>query len=186
MKSPSDKTALQPLPASISGASPPSTLVRRPSPDFQDSQDIRDYLEIVLRHKWLVGTFLVGVFITTLVVSLSMKPVFKASGRLELTLQAPKVTKFEDLLATQLQTKEFMQTQVTLLQSEALARRVIEKLHLTESPAFNPRADKAFKEKDEGLLQKWKNALKELLPSTSDRKAVDPRTPRLTLGKSVQ
>lgn len=139
------------LPAPFSEAGLPATDVHRPLPDFEDSVDLRDYLDVVLRRKWLVLTFLVGVFVTTLVVSLSMKPVFKASGGLELSPQEAKVTKFEDVVATQLQTREFIQTQVKLLQSVSLADRVIEKLDLAEHPIFNS-------DEEPGFLQKWKAA----------------------------
>jgi len=140
------------VPAPVTQGSLPSTEVYQPVPDFEDSVDLRDYLDVILRRKWLVLTFVFGVFVTTLVVSLAMKPVFKASGGLELSPQEAKVTKFEDVVATQLQTREFVQTQVKLLQNESLAQRVIEKLELAEHPLFNSQ-DEA------GIIQQWKQAV---------------------------
>lgn len=144
------------IPAPVSQSGLPSTEVYQPVPDFEDSVDLRDYLDVILRRKWLVLTFVLGVFVTTLVVSLAMKPVFKASGGLELSPQEAKVTKFEDVVATQLQTREFVQTQVKLLQNESLAQRVIERLNLVEHPLFNS-------EEASGFLQQWKQSITEAI-----------------------
>ena len=138
----------------------PAVESRQPVPEFDDSADLRDYLEIVLRRKWLVLTFLLATFVTVLVVSLAMKPVFKAGGKLELSMQMPRVTKFEDLAVSHLQTREFMQTHVKLLQSESLARRVIEKLQLDQHPIFNPAG---AKENDqEGLFHSVRETFKDM------------------------
>ncbi len=140
-------------PVPVDGSRLPSTEFREPVSEFDDSADLRDYLEIVLRRKWLVFTFLLVTFVTVLVVSLAMKPVFKAGGKLELSMQVPKVTKFEDIVASQLQTREFIQTNVKLLQSESLTRRVIEKLQIDRHPIF----DTASARDKDGLLHGvWK------------------------------
>ncbi len=182
-------------PAPVSVTHLPATELRESPPDFEDSADLRDYLEVVLRRKWLVLTFLVGVFITTLVLSLSMQPIFKATGRVELSIRAPKVTKFQDVDAVgQIQTRELMQTHVKLLQSESLARRVMEKLHLEENPAFNAVIAEEKKKAEGGMLQKWrisigeqirsvKSGIKELLQIGSTTE--DPTFARLLLQKSV-
>lgn len=125
------------LPAPSVRGGLPSTEVYRPVPDFMGSADLRDYLDVVLRRKWLVLTVVAVVFVTTLVVSLSMTPVFKARGCLEVSPQEVNVTKFEDVVTTQLQTRDFIQTQVKLLQNESLAQRVGERLNLAEHPLFS-------------------------------------------------
>ena len=148
-----DKISERDLPVSTFGSNLPSVDVRDPIPDFEDSADIRDYLEVILRRKWLVLTFLVGVFLTSLVVSLSMKPVFKANGRIELSPRAPKVTKFEDVQASQVQSREIIQTQVKLLQSSTLAMRVLKRMNML---APSPEGDKP---KTRGLIQRLEKSL---------------------------
>ncbi len=109
-------------------------------PEFEDSADMRDYLEVILRRKWLILSIISISLFTTLVVSYAMKPLYRATGKIELSIQAPKVTKFEDMvmLGSQLQTREFMQTQLKLLKSESLAGRVIDRLQLSANASFNP------------------------------------------------
>lgn len=159
-----------PVPAPVSAAPPPSTEFRDSVPDFDDSADLRDYIDVVLRHKWLILTVVAVVFVTTLIVSLAMKPIFKATGRLELSIRTPKVTKFEELAATQMQTMEFIQTQVKKLQSDSLASRVIEKMHLEENPVFNPSIKRQSEEEEEeskGLVTTIKEAVSNLKNTVS-------------------
>ena len=123
-----------------------SQYVKEPVPEFDDAADIRDYLEIILRRKWLISIIVLISIATTLIVSLAMKPQYKANGKIELTIQSPRVTKFEDMamLGTQIQTREFMQTQLKLLKSETLGDRVIDKLQLEHNPALAPAPDWAI------------------------------------------
>jgi polysaccharide biosynthesis transport protein len=160
MKPESNKGEDRQVTVSFADANLPAVESREPVAEFEDSADLRDYLEIVLRRKWLVLTFLLATFVTVLVVSLSMKPVFKAGGKLELSMQTPKVTKFEDLAVSQLQTREFMHTHVKLLQSESLARRVIEKLQLDQHPIFNPAGAKDNDQ--EGLFHSVRETFKDM------------------------
>lgn len=186
------------LPA-LSRANLPSTELRDQVPDFDDSADLRDYLDMVLRHKWAVLAFLCGVFILVLIVSLSMKPVFKATGKLELSMQTPKVTKFEDLTGTGMspQLREYIQTHVKLLQSLSLADRVMAKLHLEENPVFNKTLTEQ-KQHKEGFLGGLYNTLGNGLnwvrtaamgmfqPKKEEEETVDPTLPKLRLKQSIQ
>lgn len=151
---------LQPdaLPVVAAGASRlPSTDVREALPDFDESADLRDYLDVLLRRKWLLINVLVAIFVTTLVVSLKMTPIFKAEGRMEFNVQAANVTKFEDVVASQLQTREYIQTQVKLLGSTSLATRVIDTLNLQEHAEFNP---EIAAQADQSAVSTWLRGLK--------------------------
>ena len=142
----SDKEHFEPLPegatpnlppARIGQTTLPSTEFRETPPQMDDEIDLRDYLDVIIRRKWLIGCVLFVVFVTTLIVTLAMTPIYKATGRLEFNLQPPKITKFEDMAVPQTQTREFMNTQTKLLTSDSLAWRVIENLDLVENPDFN-------------------------------------------------
>ena len=91
MQNESERLNLTYLPAVVSkdNFQPPSRYVNEPIPEFDDSADIRDYLEIIRRRKWLILTILLISIATTLVVSLAVKPQYKANGKIELTIQSP-------------------------------------------------------------------------------------------------
>jgi polysaccharide biosynthesis transport protein len=112
-----------------------------PESQTEDEFDLRGCLEVLARRKWLICGVLFAVFFSTLIVTLAMTPIYKATGKLEFSLQPPKVTKFEDMVVPQTQTREFMNTQTRLLASDSLAWRVIETLDLVRNPHFNTEYD---------------------------------------------
>lgn len=192
MKNEPEKLDLEILPSPVlkDNFQPPSPYVNEPVPEFDDSADIRDYLEMMLRRRWLILTILLVSIVTTFIVSLTMKPQYRANGEIELTIQSPHVTKFEDMnmLSTQIQTREFMQTNLNLLKSVTLADRVINKLGLDHNPAFNPPPEQpgAISE----LISSAKAAVKDffarLFPytGTTVTGAGDPRLPGIETAKN--
>ena len=86
----------------------PSTDVREAVPDFDESIDFRDYVDVVLRRKWVVLGFLTVVFVSTLIILLSMTPLYQSTVKLELLNTQSKVTKFEDVMAADLQSREYI------------------------------------------------------------------------------
>ena len=180
------------LPATVSKADfqPPSRYAAEPTPEFDDAADIRDYLEIIARRKWLILIILLTSIATTLVISMTMKPLYKANGKIELTVQSPRVTKFEDMamLGSQIQTREFMQTQLKLLKSETLGDRVIDKLQLGNNPAFIPAPDWAITK----FLGSAKTGVADFFTgllrsngSADTSEAGDPKLPELKFRKKV-
>lgn len=151
------------LPPAHPASNLPSTEFRELTPQFDDEIDLRDYIDVLVRRKWLIGAVLFAVFVTTFIVTLAMTPVYKATGRLEFSMQPPRVTKFEDMVVPQTQTREFMNTQTKLLTSDSLAWRVVEALDLVNNPAFNPAAE----ERDDGILSGLREGLANLLGRSS-------------------
>lgn len=108
----------------------PSTEFRESVPSMEEEVSLRDYLDVLLRRKWLILSFLVLTFVSTMVFTLASTKIYKATATVEVTPASPKVTKFEEVVESQIRSQEFLQTQVGLLQSEALALRVIKKMDL--------------------------------------------------------
>lgn len=126
---------LYPLPA---GESLPSLELRRPAPQYENSFALQDYLDILARRKGSIFAFMGVVVLLAAAISFIMKPVYRAQATVELNTNAPKVTKFADLMTDPSQPDEFMKTQIELFQSDTLAKRVIDELDLANNPAFNP------------------------------------------------
>ena len=108
----------------------PSTEFRESIPDMDEEVSIKDYLDVLLRRKWLVLGFLLLTFVTTAIFTLSATRIYKATATLEVSQEQAKVTKFEEVVAGEMRSQEYMQTQVGLLESKALAMRVAEKLDM--------------------------------------------------------
>ena len=67
-----------------------------------------------------------------------MTPVYRATARILIEREAPKVLNMQELLPVDAKSTEFYQTQYKILQSRSLALRVIQALNLSENSVFNP------------------------------------------------
>ena len=125
------------LPA-LAGNHLPSADGQSPFYEFQKVEDIqlRDYLDVMLRRKWLIMTVLALTFLSTMVFTLASTKIYEASAVVEVNQETPQVTKFEEVLASKVQAREFYETQVELICSRAMINRVIDKLDLTNHPVI--------------------------------------------------
>ena len=139
----------------------PSVEVRELVPEFQDEIDLRDYLDTLIRRKTAVLSVSLIVFVLAALYTFLATPQFKAKGTIRVSSQSSTVTKFDTLDPNALQTKEFQQTQVNLLQSNQLANRVIEKLDLMNNATFNPQvADPKKNNESKSLFASIKNFIR--------------------------
>ena len=148
------------IPGSSGYETLPSTEYRHPIPEWEGEEvHLRDYLDVIFRRKWIIISFLSLIFITTLIWSLSSTKIYKASASIEVSPQDQKVTSFEEVMTTELRAEEFYQTHVELLQNQALALRVIEKLDLASHPVvktllFSDEAQKPAS-RSKGMFTGW-------------------------------
>jgi len=153
----------------------PSTELRHEVPEWDTEEvHLRDYLDVIFRRKWLIISFLALTFITTLILTLASPKIYKASTSIEVMPQNQKVTKFEEVVGTEMRAQEFYQTQVDLLQNNALACRVIEKLELVNHPVI---IDTLYDTGKPGVISKIKESVKNnlnALISSSEDKEKNP------------
>jgi polysaccharide biosynthesis transport protein len=143
-------------PIAVAESRLPSTDFREIPISYEDATDLRDFLDIVLRRKWLICAIVACVVVPTWVYNLAMKPIYKATGTIELSPDI-KVTKFENITPGLVSKRGDFGTQIELLQSNALADRVIEKLQLEQHPLFDR---KLQSQKENVLLRYAKSVLK--------------------------
>jgi succinoglycan biosynthesis transport protein ExoP len=144
-----------------------------PSAEFRqdfsgwDAEEVhlRDYLDVIFRRRWLIISFLMLTFISTLILTLSSPKIYKASSSIEVSPQDQKVTKFEEVVGTEIRVQEFYQTQVDLLQNSELARRVIETLELAENPTVKELLEG---NKNQGVVERIKKWLKTIISSDKE------------------
>lgn len=124
---------------------------QQPAMGYEYSPGLRDLFEILLRRKWLILAFVIAASVLTLIYTLKQEPVYTAAGTIELAPHAPNVTTFKDMATDNVAGNDFMQTQIRLLTSRALAKRVIKKLHLEQYPIFT-------QPRQTGIVVRWVNS----------------------------
>jgi succinoglycan biosynthesis transport protein ExoP len=144
----------------------PSAELRQDFSDW-DAEEVhlRDYLDVIFRRRWLIVSFLMLTFISTLILTLASPKIYKASSSIEVSPQNQNVTKFEEVVATEVRVQEFYQTQVDLLQNNELARRVIETLELAENPVVIETVEGSG---NPGLMSRIKTWLKTIISSEKE------------------
>jgi uncharacterized protein involved in exopolysaccharide biosynthesis len=91
------------------------------------------------------------VFFSTLIVTLTVTRIYEASAVIEVSQETPNVTTFQEVLGSEVQAREFYETQVELLGSKAMINRVIENLDLIDHPVIRKTV---FNDGDTGIGQR--------------------------------
>lgn len=126
-RKPADTLAVIPAPAAL----PLEHMAREPH--------LLDYLIILRKHQWLILTFLLTVVTVVTIASFKMKPVYRATALVEVDKEAQNVLPFqtEDSYSEFMDTEDYIETQMKILQSETLALDTIRSLDLASYPEFD-------------------------------------------------
>lgn len=160
MKS-SEQSSMVPVPYMPSAV--PTAELREPVPDW-DTEEIhlRDYLEVILRRKWLIVNTLLLTFVTALILTLSQPKLYRAEAIIQVAPQEQKVTKFEEIVSSDMRSREFYDTQVELIRGREMARRVINRLDLGSNPVV---VENVFGSGESGMLPRLKGFIRDLMLS---------------------
>jgi capsular exopolysaccharide synthesis family protein len=155
------------LPVSFNG-NLPAAEIQKPFYTWQEKEEIslHDYLDVIVRRKWLIITFLIFVFLSTLIFTLTATKIYKAVAVIEVNQVSPQVTKFEEMLGSEMKAREFYETQVELISSKTLIGRIIDKLNLIEHPVL---VQTLYGDGKPGAVHHVKNFIKSLLPGYKDK-----------------
>jgi capsular exopolysaccharide synthesis family protein len=146
----------------------PATEIQKPFYTWQEKEEVslHDYLDVIVRRKWLIITFLMLVFLSTLIFTLTTTKIYKAMAVIEVNQASPQVTKFEEVLGSEVLAREFYETQVELIGSKTLLDRIIDKLNLIEHPVL---VETLYGDGKPGAIHHLKKFIKSILPGYKDK-----------------
>ncbi len=105
--------------------------------DMQEKElRLRDYVQIVHRRKRIIIAFLVTSLAIAIIYNLRTTPVYRATTKLMIDRENPKIVAFEEVMSIDSTDKMFYQTQYNVMASRSLALRVINSLNLEDSLEF--------------------------------------------------
>jgi len=103
----------------------------------EEFRHLREYLQIILKRRWVVLTCLLAVFTTVAIGTLKQKPVYEGKVVVEINPEQPNVLNFKEVLQiSTVDVDSYRETQYKVLQSRTLAERVVQALQLYKSPEF--------------------------------------------------
>ncbi len=128
-----------------------------------DKLDVVEYWRAIAKRRWnILGLTLLVAILATLVVY-SIRPTYRGTATLLIEQGKTKVVSIEEVYNQGLTgNREYFQTQVEILKSDDLARKVVQKLKLTTHPDFDPR------QAEPGPLSRLLSIFRDRAPQTED------------------
>lgn len=123
-----------------------------------EAVNIKDYLDIIFKWKWVVITFFLVVVVTVAIRTFLARPVYKSTCQITIEKDNPNILSIQEVLQMDTSQTDYHQTQVNILRSKSLANEVIMRIDLEQSPEF-----KAPKKKSE---PGWIDAVKDRIKAT--------------------
>lgn len=135
----SQDNRLMPMPAVDRGLDRPLSdigQVRSYGPAASEPSQIRDYLFVVLKRKWLILSLCLVVTSLVAVQMFRQPSIYEASTTIRIEQRQKNILQARDFVLNAQPDPNFWGTQVKLLQSPALARQVALSLDLQHNPTF--------------------------------------------------
>jgi succinoglycan biosynthesis transport protein ExoP len=128
--------------------------------------DFREYGHIIQKRRWTILTILIICVSIVAIGSFFIEPQYKATAVIQIERENPKLLSFEEIYALDSSQQTFYQTQVRLIKSRTLAKKVIDKIDYSKSsqPSFFSKIN---------LMQK----IKELIPYSFDQAKKEKKDP---------
>ena len=108
----------------------------------QEDDDIIDLMKlwnVLWQAKWWIAALVIGTCLLCAAVLLTLPPQYRSTATLLIEKKNPQVLTFQQLYDSSANTSEYLQTQLGLVKSRALAERVVTQLKLTDHPLLDPR-----------------------------------------------
>lgn len=103
--------------------------------------DLRKYWLIFLARKWMIAGVTIAITVLTALVVSGIPSRYEATATLMFETNRANLLSVEEIYDAGSQRREYILTQTEMLQSRAIAERVIARLGLLEHPEFNPRLE---------------------------------------------
>jgi capsular exopolysaccharide synthesis family protein len=105
----------------------------------EETLDLVEYWRAISKRRWSILGLTLVVSILALLIANNIRPTYRATAVVLIEQGRSKVVSIEEIYSSGLIQREYYQTQVEILKSEELARKVVQKLNLTTHPDFDVR-----------------------------------------------
>lgn len=101
-----------------------------------------EYFRTVMKRRWTVTALFAIIFFSTLVHTFTEIPIYRATARIVIEKENPNLMSIQEVMAVDATGSDYYQTQYKIIESRAVAREVIRRLELENSPEFFPEPKK--------------------------------------------
>ncbi len=147
----------------------------------EETLDLVEYWRAISKRRWSILGLTALVAILAMLIVSNMRPVYRATAVILIEQGKSKIVSIEEVYSQGMVAREYYQTQVEILKSEELARKVVKKLNLASHPDFDPRQG------DPTLLSRLMGgATSEQLAEISEERATNTAIGRFKRALQVQ
>jgi len=107
--------------------------------EMEPAADLLSYWRVIRKRRWTLMSILVVLLVVVLVGTLKQKPVYRAKALLEIEREGPNILTVQELFQIESASDVYLETQYRILESESLARRVVDQLRLDQLGEFSRR-----------------------------------------------
>jgi exopolysaccharide transport family protein len=129
---------------------------------------LRDYLRVILKHRWTVITVFSVIVITVAIHAFTATPIYEASTRLVIEKENPKVVSIQEVMAVDASGTDYYQTQYKIIESRAVAREVLRRLSSAEIETLFPEPKDGFILNVKQTICAWISSIRSLLKTEDD------------------
>ncbi len=105
--------------------------------------DLLEYWRAISKRRWSILGLTVVVAVIAILVVFAIRPTYRGTATLLIEQGKNKVVSIEEVYSQGYTNREYFQTQIEILKSDELARKVVRKLNLTKHPDYDPRQQQA-------------------------------------------
>jgi len=135
--------------------------------------DIREYWHIIKKRCWTIFTVLIILVSTVAIGLFFIKPTYKATTVIQVERENPKILSFEEIYGLDSYPWTFYQTQLRLIKSRSLAKKVIDRLGLLSHPELTGT-------KKIGLIKRIKEIFR-FSDGKKNKQDIDPYSPMINV-----
>jgi polysaccharide biosynthesis transport protein len=138
----------------------------------QAGPDLRDYIRVLHRHARLIASLFFGAILVTVLILLTMTPIYTAKSTILVEQQSPQVLNIHELVTDTGNSDDYLKTQEQIMQSRSLAAQVIRAMALDRNPLFTGKgANLGF---FGSILLRTEDALASIYQGAPERRPADP------------
>jgi len=131
--------------------------------------DLRAIWSAVYRSRYLVGAIILACLAIGLVITFLSTPIYRATARIQIDLQAAKILEGDDVEPKMMQDSErFLQTQLDVVKSRGLAEQVAENLRLFRNTDFLTKMNIRPAEQPKGVYNLAQTRREQVLDALQD------------------
>lgn len=104
----------------------------------EEQIDLRDYLRVLIKRRWTIISLFALVVLSVAIYTFTAIPIYQATARIVIEKENPNLVSIQEVMAVDATGSDYYQTQYKIIESRAVAREVVRRLDLQNSPEFFP------------------------------------------------